>query len=370
MAIYCGRKSDLEKFNRTYLPKDLIIEFNDDGSDKTVRMKTGRENYSAPYLKLPYLTCGCSNKNKYVYTTDIEKNTWLIHHNLKGRPIIQLYNSKDEIINGEIHYIDENSLEVIFSEPVKGYAVCIYLTENGYLYYGSGSVWTIKHNLEGKPFTQVFDNQGKMINAEVKHLDNNTTQISFFSGREYNVIEDYNERKGYRTEMGDTIPYSVTGFAVLILDPSSQYIHKQEKPSTTWEIRHNLNNYCIIQLINPDLWVFVSEIKQINKSIIRVTFSEPVAGEAICVTFNPSDNNSHMGCIQIVKQYELPDVKVARTNTLYVIRETGFGYLTDDNFQWITLTPGPSRIDGNRFPDDNPDMETDGNKWSKHEWED
>ena len=51
-------------------------------------MKTGRENYSAPYPKLPYLSCGCSNKNKYVYNTDIEKNIWTIHHNLKGRPII------------------------------------------------------------------------------------------------------------------------------------------------------------------------------------------------------------------------------------------------------------------------------------------
>ena len=420
--IYCGKKSQLEKFNRVYLPKDLIIEFNDDGSERFVRAKTGRRNYSDEYNKLPYLLgCNCKT-DRYEYNTYEAKDTWIIKHGLKGRPMIQLYkygtqivnteikgdgtsddkpiqsydellgilpenkplNSKyDERINGEIHYIDEDTVEVKFSEPVAGYAICILLQEKGMIYKGNGSVWDIEHNLQGKPFTQVFDSQGRMLNAEVVHIDDNHTRISFFSGREYDLVENEDPaiiRNGYHAEMKEKIPKIVNGYAVLILDPTSQYIHHQIDASKEWEIHHNLNNYCIIQLtgvqdekgrsyFDEDLYVMMAEIKQVNRSVVRVSFSQPMTGYATCCTISSGSSGQHTGCVIVVPQYELPDVHEAKTNTIYVIKETGFAYVTDDNFQWITITPGPSRIDGNRYPDDNPDMETDGNKWDKHEWE-
>lgn len=425
--IYCGKKSQLEKFNRVYLPKDIIIEFNDDGSEKFVRAKTGRRNYSDEYNKLPYLL-GCDCKTgRYEYNTYEPKDTWIIKHGLKGRPMIQLYkygtqwenliidgdgssNSKpvetydqllgiqpedkslhseyDERINGEIHYIDEDTVEVKFSEPVAGYAICILLQEHGMIYKGNGSVWEIEHNLEGKPFTQVFNNMGHMINAEVVHIDDNHTRISFFSGREYDLIEgeDLVEvREGYHADVKEKIPQVVNGYAVLIIDPTSQYIHHQIDPTREWEIHHNLNNYCVIQLTgvkdeegrsysDEDLYVIGAEIKQVNRSTARIMFSQPMTGYATCCTVSSGSSGQHSGCVIVVPQYELPDVAEAKTNTIYVIKETGFAYVTDDNFQWITITPGPSRIDGNRYTGDIDDEGTrpgdiEGNKWSKHEWE-
>lgn len=382
--IYCGRKSNLEKFKRLYLPKDFVIEFNDDGSDKYVRLKTGRENYSDTYPNLPYVGCFKCTKNKYIYTSKEEKDKWIIKHNLKGRPIVQLYDSQDNIIleyngnkipfdgsstdllpydksenkdfpkvehdkadnhiNGEIHYIDLDTIEVTFSEPVSGYAICLLVQDRSMVYYGEGKEWYIEHNLGDKPFTQIFNSLGFMINGEIQHIDDNITKLTF--------------------------SHSVKGYAVLIVEPDADYVHEQKEPSTEWRIKHRLGEKCLIQLIEPSLYVKLSEIRHINDIEARAYFSEPVSGEAVCVAgYSKGRNSRHSGCVIVVPQYELPDVAEAEINTIYVIKETGFAYVTDDNFQWIAITPGPTRIDGNRFKDDNPDMLVDGDKWNKHEWE-
>lgn len=397
--IYCGKKSDLENYGRTYLPKDMIIEFPDDGSDKKVRLKTGRMDYAAPYPKLPYVGCDCDStggggSNRYVYNTQEPSDKWVIHHNLKGYPLIQLYDDKNQVtttytdpdehgnrypitiqnqsdhhINGEIHYIDIDTVEVTFSEPVSGYAICLGIKDNGIVYKGSGSVWLIHHNLGAKPFTQVFDNAGYLINAEIEHIDDNTTRISFYSGRDYDVKDDEEARYGYMVDVKNKTPLDVNGFAVLITDPTASYVHEQTEPAANWEIRHGLNNYVLVQLLDPDLYVRVSEVRQINKSLIRVSFSEPVTGKVICATTGiKPGGNSNQGGVIIVDQYQLPDVAEALTNTIYVIKQTGFAYCTDDNFQWITVTPGPTRIDGNLYKDQE-GMEVDGNKWDKQDWE-
>lgn len=388
--IYCGKKSELEKFNRLYKPKDLIIEFKDDGSERKVRMKTGRMNYSDYYLNLPYLTCGCQ-KDRYEYNTYVAKDTWLIKHNMKGWPMIQLYKygknkeiketvgqdgivtkireeiNKDERINGEIHYIDKNTIEVKFSEPVAGYAVLLFLHNNGYVYHGTGSTWLIQHDLGEVPFTQIYNQQNELINGEIIQLDENTTQINFYEGRDYQITKNENSKRGFDVTLGKNILKEVTGYAVLITNPTSQYIHTQSTPSKYWRVRHNLNNYVITQILDQDLYVKLTAVKQLNKSTTILEFSEEVTGHVLIASFS-SSNQKESGGVIVVDQYELPDVEEARTNTIYVIKETGFAYVTNDNFQWITITPGPSRIDGNLYKDQE-GQELDGNKFSKHTWE-
>ena len=400
MAIYSGKKSDLYEFNRVYRPKDIVIEFNDDGSDESVRLKTGRMDLPATYDKMPYVNCESSN-NRYVFTTQTASDRWLITHGLKGFPLIQLYSSNDTImylqtspdeegrsfpiatsnrtdhhINGEIHYIDEDTVEVTFSEPVVGYAICLGIKENGMIYRGSGSVWEIHHNLNGKPFTQVYDSSGFLVNAEIEHLDDNTTKISFFSGRDYEVVDDPDARYGYTTKLGEKRPIDVKGYAVLIVEPTKSYIHTQTEPSMEWEVRHNLNNFCLTQLLDPELYVHLAEIRQINRSLVKVSFSEPMTGKAVCVatseqstTNTLSNSASQAGGVLIVDQYDLPDVAEALTNTIYVLKQSGFAYCTNDNFQWIAVTPGPARVDGNQFKDEE-GKETDGNFWKNKPWED
>lgn len=391
--IYCGKKSELEKFNRIYKPKDLIIEFKDDGSERKVRMKTGRMDYSDYYLNLPYLTCGCQ-KDRYEFNTYIAKDTWLIKHNMKGWPMIQLYkygksskvtettnsdgvvtrikdqSKQDERINGEIHYLDKDTIEVKFSEPVAGYAVLLLLHDGGYVYHGTGSTWLIQHDLGDVPFVQIYNEQNELINGEIIQLDENTTQINFYEGRDYEVTKNEESLRGFDVKVTDRIPKSVTGYAVLIVTPSSQYVHHQTEPSKYWRVRHNLNNYVITQILNPELYVKLTSIKQINKSTTILEFSEEVTGHVLTASFNSSSNSQQdMGGVIVVDQYELPDVAEAKTNTIYVIKQTGFAYVTNDNFQWITVTPGPTRVDGNLYKDEE-SMEVDGNKFDKHTWED
>lgn len=391
--IYCGKKSELEKFNRIYKPKDLIIEFKDDGSERKVRMKTGRMDYSDYYLNLPYLTCGCQ-KDRYEFNTYIAKDTWLIKHNMKGWPMIQLYkygksskvtettnsdgvvtrikdqSKQDERINGEIHYLDKDTIEVKFSEPVAGYAVLLLLHDGGYVYHGTGSTWLIQHDLGDVPFVQIYNEQNELINGEIIQLDENTTQINFYEGRDYEVTKNEESLRGFDVKVTDRIPKSVTGYAVLIVTPSSQYVHHQTEPSKYWRVRHNLNNYVITQILNPELYVKLTSIKQINKSTTILEFSEEVTGHVLTASFNSSSNSQQdMSGVIVVDQYELPDVAEAKTNTIYVIKQTGFAYVTNDNFQWITVTPGPTRVDGNLYKDEE-GMEVDGNKFDKHTWED
>lgn len=391
--IYCGKKSELEKFNRIYKPKDLIIEFKDDGSERKVRMKTGRMDYSDYYLNLPYLTCGCQ-KDRYEFNTYIAKDTWLIKHNMKGWPMIQLYkygksskvtettnsdgvvtrikdqSKQDERINGEIHYLDKDTIEVKFSEPVAGYAVLLLLHDGGYVYHGTGSTWLIQHDLGDVPFVQIYNEQNELINGEIIQLDENTTQINFYEGRDYEVTKNEESLRGFDVKVTDRVPKSVTGYAVLIVTPSSQYVHHQTEPSKYWRVRHNLNNYVITQILNPELYVKLTSIKQINKSTTILEFSEEVTGHVLTASFNSSSNSQQdMGGVIVVDQYELPDVAEAKTNTIYVIKQTGFAYVTNDNFQWITVTPGPTRVDGNLYKDEE-GMEVDGNKFDKHTWED
>lgn len=376
--IYCGRKSDLMKFKRVYLPKDFIIEFNDDGSDKYVRLKTGRENYSDIYPNLPYVMCNCS-KNKYIYTSKEAKSIWTIKHNLKGRPIVQLYDTKDNMIvtydsgnkipfenptnlipedseensypmiehdkadnhiNGEIHYLDINTVEITFSEPVAGYAICLLVQDRSMVYYGEGNEWYIEHNLGDKPFTQMFNSLGFMINGEIKHIDDNTTKITFSQ--------------------------NVKGYAVLIVEPDADYVHTQTEPATEWTIRHMLGEKCLIQLVEPSLYVKLSEIRQITNNEAKAYFSEPVSGEAICVAgYSKRSQRTEFGGVIVVNQYDLPDVAEARLNTLYVLKPSGYAYITNDNFQWIAINVGPDRIDGNNYNTNAPIV--DGNRMDDNE---
>ena len=337
--IYCGKKSNLNKFNRVYLPKDIIVEFNDDGSDRTVRLKTGKENYSDTYPRLPYVTCGCENKNKYYYYSDNPKSRWEIHHNLKGRPIIQLYNSNDELINGEIHYLDLDRIEVIFSKPVSGYAICLLVKNRSMIYYGDGTEWNIEHNLEAKPFTQVFDSMGYMVNAEIKHIDENNTKITF------------SER--------------IRGYAILITDPTDSYVHTQTVPNKEWTVRHNFNRNCLVQLIDPELYVEITDIRHVNRNEVKIYFSKPVTGEAVCVAGDYSRDDNDTGGVIVVNEHDLPDVKDARLNTIYVLKPSGYSYITNDNFQWIAINVGPSRIDGNEFKSN--DTIVNGNRQNDNE---
>ena len=128
-------------------------------------------------------------------------------------------------------------------------------------------------------------------------------------------------------------------------------------------MRHNFNRNCLVQLIDQNLYVKISEIRHVNKNEVKIWFSEPVVGEAVCVA--GSAGREDTGGVVVVNQYDLPDVKDARLNTIYVLKPSGYAYITNDNFQWIAINVGPARVDGNEFKSNNNIV--DGNRQNDNE---
>ena len=57
-----------------------------------------------------------------VFEFNIANTTWTIEHNLGLYPSITTVNDRGEVIIGEITYIDNNTINVVFSEEVSGKA--------------------------------------------------------------------------------------------------------------------------------------------------------------------------------------------------------------------------------------------------------
>ena len=56
------------------------------------------------------------------YTQNIPSNTWTIVHNLNFYPNITVVDSGGSQIEGEVNYLDSNSLVLTFSSAFSGYA--------------------------------------------------------------------------------------------------------------------------------------------------------------------------------------------------------------------------------------------------------
>lgn len=58
----------------------------------------------------------------YTHTQGVASNSWAIAHNLNFYPNLTVQDSAGNIVEGEINYIDKNSLEVSFSAAFSGKA--------------------------------------------------------------------------------------------------------------------------------------------------------------------------------------------------------------------------------------------------------
>ena len=60
----------------------------------------------------------------YVYYQNVQSDTWEIQHNLNKYPSITVVDSANNIVVGDIHYVDANKVIVTFSAPFSGKAFC------------------------------------------------------------------------------------------------------------------------------------------------------------------------------------------------------------------------------------------------------
>jgi hypothetical protein len=63
----------------------------------------------------------CPDKT-YVYDQSSPASIWLITHGLNKFPSVSIVDSANDLVIGDVTYLDENNLKVIFSAPFSGRA--------------------------------------------------------------------------------------------------------------------------------------------------------------------------------------------------------------------------------------------------------
>lgn len=62
---------------------------------------------------------------RHVHTQGAVSSTWTINHTLGGRPSVTVVDSANTVVHGEVQYVSNSQVVVLFSAPFSGYA---YLT--------------------------------------------------------------------------------------------------------------------------------------------------------------------------------------------------------------------------------------------------
>lgn len=66
-----------------------------------------------------------ANVRRHVHTQAAASSEWTITHTLGGKPSVTIVDSANTVVYGEVQYLSNSQVTVIFSAPFSGYA---YLT--------------------------------------------------------------------------------------------------------------------------------------------------------------------------------------------------------------------------------------------------
>lgn len=96
------------------------------------RAKAGQQVYVESNSKL-YLLTGATNADwvevsssgdlNYVHTQPSAASQWNVSHNLGKRPSVVITNSSEQVVDAEVTYIDDNTVQIAFNTPFIGIAI-------------------------------------------------------------------------------------------------------------------------------------------------------------------------------------------------------------------------------------------------------
>jgi len=67
-------------------------------------------------------SAGAGNTRRYEHTQGQASNTWTINHTLGGRPSVTVVDSANTVVYGEVQYVSNSQVVVVFSAPFSGFA--------------------------------------------------------------------------------------------------------------------------------------------------------------------------------------------------------------------------------------------------------
>lgn len=65
---------------------------------------------------------GIVDDKNFVFNQNVASNEWIVNHNLNKYPSVSVVDSGNNIVIGEVTYINENVLKIIFSSAFSGSA--------------------------------------------------------------------------------------------------------------------------------------------------------------------------------------------------------------------------------------------------------
>lgn len=65
---------------------------------------------------------GIVEDKNFVFNQNVASALWIVNHNLNKFPSVSVVDSGNNIVIGEVIYIDENNLQIAFSSPFSGSA--------------------------------------------------------------------------------------------------------------------------------------------------------------------------------------------------------------------------------------------------------
>ena len=111
-----------------------VVDITERDSIPQERRKIGMAVYVQDVDQIYILKGGTGNLNwkvlpisgsaAYTHEQTIPANVWLIDHDLNKKPSITLVDTDENVIEGDVQYIDENRALVTFNKAFKGKAYC------------------------------------------------------------------------------------------------------------------------------------------------------------------------------------------------------------------------------------------------------
>lgn len=111
-----------------------VVDLTERDSIPQERRKIGMAVYVQENDQIYILKGGTGNSNwkilptsgssAYTHEQLVPQTTWLIIHDLNKKPSVALVDDNDEVIEGDIQYIDDNRVLATFKVAFKGKAYC------------------------------------------------------------------------------------------------------------------------------------------------------------------------------------------------------------------------------------------------------
>lgn len=91
---------------------------------RTVKVKTGPAGPPGPQGERgPKGETGASGTTfRHVHTQETASDTWTVTHDLGGFPSTTVVDSGGTVVEGDVEYLSENTVEISFSSPFAGQA--------------------------------------------------------------------------------------------------------------------------------------------------------------------------------------------------------------------------------------------------------